>query len=155
MVIRKMLIGDYESVYSLWLNTPGMGMNSVDDSPAGIEKYLLRNPNTCFVAEKDGDIAGVILSGHDGRRGLIYHLAVKASERERGIGTMLLERATDALRNEGIQKVYIIVFKDNKSGNAFWEKRGFVIPEDTLYRAKEIIRIHHRHDNIIKEMAAE
>jgi len=143
MQIRKMLISDYDIVYNLWLNTAGMGMNPVDDSPAGIEKYLRRNPDTCFVAENGDGVIGVILSGHDGRRGLIYHLAVKESERERGIGTKLLDCAMEALRNEGIQKIYIIVFKRNESGNAFWEKRGFTIPEDTLYRAKEITRIQH------------
>ena len=53
MQIRKMLLSDYDSVYDLWLNTPGMGLNTTDDSKEGIEKYLRRNPNTCFVAEKD------------------------------------------------------------------------------------------------------
>jgi len=143
MQIRKMLFSDYLDVYNLWLNTPGMGLNDNDDSEAGIEKYLLRNPGTCFVAEKDSEIIGVILSGHDGRRGLIYHLAVKVSERERGVGNSLLEHAIKALRSEGIAKVYIIVFKNNASGNAFWEKRGFSIPDESLYRAKEIIAIKH------------
>jgi len=35
-----------------------------DDSKEGIAKYLLRNPNTCFLAEDNGKIAGVIMSGH-------------------------------------------------------------------------------------------
>jgi ribosomal protein S18 acetylase RimI-like enzyme len=143
MNIRKMLIGDYENVYNLWLNTPGMGLNSKDDSEAGIGKYLRRNPDTCFVAEKKGELAGVILSGHDGRRGLIYHLAVKVAERERGTGSALLERALQALRAEGISKVYIVVFKNNETGNAFWEKRGFAVPGESIYRAKEIIPIEH------------
>ena len=120
-----------------------MGLNDRDDSEAGIEKYLLRNPDTCFVAEKDNEIIGIVLSGHDGRRGLIYHLAVKVSEREQGVGNTLIERAIEALKNEGIAKVYIIVFRSNETGNAFWEKRGFTIPLETLYRAKEIIPIIH------------
>ena len=143
MQIRKMLLSDYDNVYNLWLNTSGMGLNTTDDSKPGIEKYLLRNPNTCFVAEKDSEIIGVILSGHDGRRGLIYHLAVKVSEREQGVGNILLESATEALRNEGIQKVYIMVFKNNESGHTFWQKRGFTIPDESIYRAKEIVPIEH------------
>jgi len=143
MQIRKMSINDYQDVYDLWENTPGMGLNSVDDTREGIEKYLLRNPNTCFVAEKDNEIIGAILSGHDGRRGLIYHLAVKISEREQGIGNILLESAVDALRKEGIAKVYLTIFKENAVGNAFWEKRGFTIPSETSYRAKEIAEMEH------------
>ena len=143
MQIRKMLFSDYDNVYNLWLNTPGMGLNTIDDSRKGIEKYMIRNPNTCFVAEKDGEIVGVILSGHDGRRGLIYHMAVKASERGQGVGNDLLDHAMGALNNEGITKVYVIIFKNNAAGNAFWEKRGFAIPEESLYRAKEIIPLEH------------
>ena len=143
MHIRKMLLSDYGDVYGLWLDTPGMGLNTTDDSEAGIEKYLKRNPDTCFVAEVDGRIIGVILSGHDGRRGLIYHLAVKVSERELGVGSALLKHALEALKSEGIAKVYIIVFKNNDVGNAFWAKRGFVVPDETLYRAMEILPITH------------
>jgi len=143
MQIRKMRIKDYNSVYRLWLSTPGMGLNDIDDSEAGIKKYLLRNPNTCFVAEKGGEIIGVILSGHDGRRGLIYHLAVNVSEREQGVGNTLLENAIGALKNEGISKVYITIFKNNVTGNAFWDKRGFTIPDETIYRAREITLIKH------------
>ena len=143
MLIRKMLFSDYANVYNLWLNTPGMGLNDVDDSKEGIEKYLRRNPDTCFVAETDSEIIGAILSGHDGRRGLIYHLAVKVSEREHGIGSALLDHALNALKNEGVTKVYITIFKNNTKGNAFWEKRGFTIPDDTIYRAREIIPIEH------------
>lgn len=50
MQICKMTIDDYDEVYELWLNTPGMGLNDMDDSKEGIEKYMKRNPNTCFVA---------------------------------------------------------------------------------------------------------
>ena len=54
MIIRFMTINDYEQVYALWLGTPNMGLNNLDDSKNGIAKYLARNPNTCFIAEKDG-----------------------------------------------------------------------------------------------------
>ncbi len=76
--IRLMRPADYDAVHALWLRTPGMGLNDVDDSREGIAKFLARNPATCFVAEEDGQIAGVILTGHDGRRGYIYHTAVDA-----------------------------------------------------------------------------
>ena len=68
MLIRVMTIEDYNDVYRLWCNTQGMGLNTADDSRAGIEAYLRRNPNTCFVSEVEQEIAGAILAGHDGRR---------------------------------------------------------------------------------------
>ena len=138
MLIRKMRIGDYQKIYDLWTGTPGMGLNDIDDSEEGIEKYLRRNPNTCFVAEQGMEIAGVILSGHDGRRGYIYHTAVRVQERNKGIGVALVDKAIEALRQEGICKVALVVFSKNEIGNALWEKRGFAVREDLQYRNKQI-----------------
>ena len=33
---KVMTMEDYDGVYDLWLNTPGMGINSTDDSRDGI-----------------------------------------------------------------------------------------------------------------------
>ena len=139
MEIRLMNIKDYDEVYNLWLSTPGMGLNTTDDSEKGIEKYLERNPNTCFVAEDNNGIIGVIMSGHDGRRGFIHHTAVKVSERKRRVGSLLVKHAMTALENEAINKVALVVFGKNEVGNAFWEKQGFTCREDLNYRNKSII----------------
>ena len=144
VVIRRMTIEDYDDVYALWLSCKGMGLNDRDDSREGIAKYLRRNPATCFVAEECGEIVGVILTGHDGRRGMIYHLAVREDRRRQGIASRLLEQALTALREEGISKVFLVVFKQNESGNAFWESKGFTLREDLNYRnqaLQEMLRI--------------
>lgn len=141
MTIRTMTITDYEQVYALWLNTPNMGLNNLDDSREGIAKYLARNPNTCFVAEADGKVIGVILSGHDGRRGYIHHTAVAENEQRKGVGTALVDAAMDALRREGINKVALVVFGKNEKGNAFWEKHGFTLRPDLNYRNKAIAEL--------------
>jgi len=138
MEIVKMKIANYKDVYSLWINTPGMGLNTVDDSKKGIGKYLKRNPKTCFIAEEDNKVIGVILSGHDGRRGFIHHTAVDCAYRNKGIGTALVNKAIEALQKEGIHKVGFVVFKNNELGNKFWESIGFKIREDLVYRNKVI-----------------
>lgn len=139
MKIRKMVIGDYEKVYALWLSCTGMGLNETDDSKEGIERYLKRNPETCFVAEKQDEIVGVILAGHDGRRGFIHHTAVSPLHRKEGIGTKLSDEALRALKNEGITKVALVAFKRNQQGNEFWEKHGFQVREDLNYRNKALV----------------
>lgn len=136
--IRTMTINDYDKVYILWINTPGMGLNSTDDSRDGIDKYLRRNPTSCFVAECDGEIIGVIMAGHDGRRGFIHHTAVLPSYRNQGIARLLVENAMSALEKEGINKVALVAFKKNDVGNAFWEKIGFTQRDDFVYRNKNI-----------------
>jgi len=136
--IRTMTIDDYERVYDLWINTPGMGLNSIDDSRGGIEKYLKRNPTSCFVAESDDKIVGVIISGHDGRRGYIYHTAVLQQYRKLGIAKCLVDKAIEALDKEGINKVALVAFNKNEIGNSFWENIGFDERTDLVYRNKNI-----------------
>lgn len=144
MKIRAMNISDYEQIYQLWLSCPGMGLNNLDDSKEGIERFLKRNPETCFVAETDQTIIGVIIVGNDGRRGYIYHAAVNPQYRKQGIARQLVNSAMQALEQCGINKVALVVFEKNENGNAFWEKIGFTVREDLVYRNKaitEMIRI--------------
>lgn len=141
MHIRKMTIKDFDGIYQLWVETPGMGLNALDDSKEGIERYLKRNPDTCFVAEVDKRIVGSILSGHDGRRGFIYHTAVSVSMRKQGIGSALVDASVEALKNKGINKIALVVFSENIEGNVFWEKRGFTVREDLVYRNKALVEL--------------
>ncbi|MBO4920222.1 MAG: GNAT family N-acetyltransferase [Erysipelotrichaceae bacterium] len=136
--IRIMKPEDYEGVYDLWISTPGMGLNTTDESREGIEKYLKRNPSTCFVAEDQGKIVGVIMAGNDGRRGYIYHTAVHPTYRKQGIAKKMVENVLAALDAEGINKVALVAFKRNENGNAFWEKMGFTERTDLTYRNKNI-----------------
>ena len=136
--IRVMTIDDYDGIYDLWLNTPGMALNSVDDSREGIEKYIKRNPTTSFVAEDNSRIIGVIMTGHDGRRGYIYHTSVDTVYRGQGIGRRLVDAAMDALDKEGIKRAALVAFKDNEIGNGFWENIGFFERDDLVYRNKNI-----------------
>ena len=136
--IRPMTIADYDGVYDLWISTPGMGLNTTDDSREGIARYLRRNPTTCFVAEDAGRIVGVIIAGHDGRRGFIYHTAVRPECRKQGIATQLVEHAMAALDQEGIHKAALVVFERNALGNAFWERIGFEERTDLVYRNRSI-----------------
>lgn len=134
MEIRIMKIGDYEEVHQLWASTAGMGMRSLDDSKEGIEKFLKRNPNSNFVAIKNGKIVGVILSGHDGRRGYIYHTAVSNSYRKNGIGKALVNAVIKSMQEEGINKIALVAFSNNILGNSFWESIGFGQRTDLTYR---------------------
>ena len=139
--IRNMKISDYEQVYALWLSCVGMGLNDIDDSRDGIERFLARNPDTCFVAEENGHILGAILAGNDGRRGYIYHTAVSPEHRHKGIAAALVNEAMKALKALGITKTALVVFSKNADGNDFWEKFGFTERTDLVYRNKALTKM--------------
>ncbi len=137
---RKVTAEDYDEIYALWNSTEQSrrALNPVDDSREGIERYLRRNPDTCFAAVKEGKIIGVILTGHDGRRAIIHHLCVHPDFRREGIAARLVSLAEEALKKEGIQKVFGLVFKDNDAANAFWERQGYSVRTNLNYRNKSL-----------------
>ncbi len=133
MEIRVMKPSDYFEAMSLWSGAAGVGI-SPDDSEENIKLYLERNPNTSYVAVENNKIIGAIMAGHDGYRGFIHHTAVLEQYRKCGIGKLLVDNALNAIRNDGINKVVLVVFKNNSGGNAFWQKMGFTTREDLIYR---------------------
>ena len=144
MEIRKMTIQDYEKVYELWMSCKNMGFNDIDDSKEGISRFLERNPNTSFVAIENEKLIGIIIGGHDGRRGYIYHLSVNENYRKNGIGSELVKNCLESFKLEKISKVALLVFKYNEVGNSFWEKQGFILREDINYRnvaLRELVRL--------------
>jgi len=134
MEIKVMTINDYDKVYKLWTNTVGMDMRSLDDSFEGIERLLKRNPTTNYIAQVGNKIIGVILCGHDGRKGYIYHTAVKTDYRDKGVGKTLVDATLEALEKEKINKVALVAFGSNELGNKFWQSLGFDKRDDLIYR---------------------
>ena len=113
----------FEPARALWENTEGVGLSDADDE-VNLLRYLARNPRTSFVAMRGTTLVGTILCGHDGRRGLIHHLAVAAAHRRQGLGRALLSAGLAALHAEGIAKCHLLVFGHNESGLAFWSAAG-------------------------------
>lgn len=142
ITIKSVTIKDYDGLYELWNSTEQSrrAMNPVDDSREGIEKYLKRNPSTCFLAQTNDNkkIVGVILTGHDGRRGMIHHMCVHPEYRRHGIASMLVSKAENALKAEGITKIFGLVFKDNDAANNFWENQGYTLRTNLNYRNKSL-----------------
>jgi len=131
--IREMKIEDYDGLHALWMTINGFGIRSVDDSREGVERFLKRNPQSSVVAVADGRIVGGILCGHDGRRGCLYHVCVEKGFRRRGIGTAMVVKAMNALKEEHVNKVSLIAFTKNDIGNAFWNCIGWTRREDLNY----------------------
>jgi ribosomal protein S18 acetylase RimI-like enzyme len=121
--IRVFRFEDHPQALALWESTDGVGLSSAD-SRENVGRFLRRNPDLSFVATDGNAIVATILCGHDGRRGLIHHLAVASTHRRRGLGRALVARALAALRHESIEKCHLLVFDHNSEGRAFWRGIG-------------------------------
>ena len=79
-----------------------------------------------------------MIGGFDGRRGLIYHLAVDAAFRQHGIGSLLMQEVERRLKAKGCLKCYLLVTVENDSAMHFYEARAWE-RMDTIYTyAKEL-----------------
>jgi len=123
---------DYPVARSLWQNAgPGIQLRRSDE-PEEIQKKLLRDPDLFLVAESSGKMIGTVIGGFDGRRGLIYHLAVDAAFRKQGIGSLLMDEVERRLKAKGCLKCYLLVTADNEAAMRFYEARQWE-RMDTVY----------------------
>jgi len=116
---------DYQQVYQLWESIEKGVQVGRSDSRAEIEKKISRDPDLFLIAESDGSIVGSVIGGFDGRRGLIYHLAVAKGFREQGIGSGLLSEVESRLRAKGCLKSYLMVTPDNEDAAQYYERHGW------------------------------
>jgi ribosomal protein S18 acetylase RimI-like enzyme len=124
---------DYAAVIELW-NHAGPGVHvRRSDAPEEIRKKIERDPDLFLVAEADGKIIGSVIGGFDGRRGLVYHLAVEESYRQQGLGKALMDELETRLKGKGCLKCYLLVTKDNHSAIRFYENSGWEKMDLFLY----------------------
>jgi ribosomal protein S18 acetylase RimI-like enzyme len=123
---------DYSVVRHLWENAGDGIQLRLSDMPEEIQKKLERDPDLFLVAELNEKIVGSVIGGFDGRRGLIYHLAVDPNQREHGIGNLLMTEVEERLREKGCVKSYLLVTIKNEHAMHFYDKRGWS-RMDTVY----------------------
>jgi len=121
---REFNIADYDEAIALWKRVQGLDVAEGDDRTT-IDRFLKRNAGMSRVATADSRIIGAVLCGHDGRRGYIYHLAIDPQYLKRGIGRRLIEECLAGLKRAGLERVNILVAKDNLGGLDFWRRTGW------------------------------
>jgi ribosomal protein S18 acetylase RimI-like enzyme len=137
--IREFRFGsDYGRAVNLWQNMVKGIHVGTSDAPEEIQKKLGRDPDLFLVAEAGEDFIGTVLGGFDGRRGIIYHLAVRSDYQGQGVGSRLMEEVESRLRSKGCIRCYLMVTPDNLEAVRYYEKRGWQLM-DNLPFAKDLV----------------
>jgi ribosomal protein S18 acetylase RimI-like enzyme len=138
--IRQFLFPhDYQQVVDLWSSMERGVRVGRSDSAEEIEKKLQRDPDLFLVAECEDKIVGTVIGGYDGRRGMVYHLAVSDSFRGQGIGTRLMDEVEQRLRQKGCLKSYLLVAEDNHDVDEFYKKHGWQHMDTVHLFGKELL----------------
>ena len=137
-IIRNAVIpDDYLDIIDLW-ETAGSGIQlSSSDSIEEITKKQLRDPELFLVAEENKRITAAVLGGFDGRRGIVYHLAVREEYRDQGLGEGLMIELEKRWKKLGCIRSYLLITPGNLKARQFYENRNWEI-EDLLIMAKDL-----------------
>ncbi|MBG0567636.1 GNAT family N-acetyltransferase [Actinoplanes aureus] len=79
------------------------------------------------VAEHDGRVLGFAAGGiTTAGAGELFTLYLEPGERGRGLGTLLLDRITEQLREQGATEMWVAALAGNELAVPFYRARGFV-----------------------------
>lgn len=135
MEIRDLRRSDGDAVRALW-RACGIRDRPGDDD-ASLAAMASRNPGLCIVGCEGDRIVASALTGFDGRRGWLYHVATHPDLRRRGIASLLVRTIEDRLREMGCRKLNLIVWEGEDEAMAFWTGIGYY-REKTVEFAKEL-----------------
>ena len=138
MKIREFKIDEYPTVRDLW-QAAGLILRPGDDLD-GFKLKLQRDADLFLVAEQDDEIVGSVIGGWDGRRGWIYHLAVKPEHQGKGIGVGLVREVEKRLVAKGAKKVNAQVSKSNERSSQFFKVIGYEAQPDLMMIGKQLTK---------------
>ncbi len=130
---------DYERAVRLWRGAGDGVRVGPSDTPEEIRKKLRRDPDLFLVAEADGQLVGTVIGGFDGRRGLVYHLAVAERFRRQGVASQLMRELESRLREKGCIRCYLIVRLGNDGAMRHYESLGWQRLDDDVLYGKDLV----------------
>lgn len=136
IVTRPFTEVDYPAVMALWQLT---GIPCKPQGRDSKEKILkeIESPGTLFlVAELEGQVIGVVLATHDGRKGWINRLAVQPEHQGRGLASRLLMEAENHLYACGMEIITCLIEDDNSHSMEFFRRKEYVEHRDIIYFSK-------------------
>jgi ribosomal protein S18 acetylase RimI-like enzyme len=132
-----MTLSDYDECFELW-NIKGDAVSRADSTHITLNKILIHNPETCFVAVADNKIIGTIAAEFGGDGAYISHLNVSPEYRRQGIATALVNSAEGKLAELGVRKSRILVFTDNETAKLFWNSRGYTARDEVVFMDRKL-----------------
>ncbi|WP_312015573.1 GNAT family acetyltransferase [Bradyrhizobium liaoningense] len=131
LAIGPIADGDIENVVALWQRC---GLTRPWNDPhADIALARRRDNSTVLVGREGNAILATVMVGHDGHRGWVYYVAVDPDRRARGLGRAIMAAAEDWLREAGIQKLQLLVRRENAQANAFYASLGFAESTSVMF----------------------
>lgn len=138
MNIRNYNNNDYPEVISILKDSDLF--DEVWDSKENLNSIINKNPQSIQVIEEKGKVIGNIFIISYGKKvSYLFRLAVKKEFREKGVGSALIKKAEEIIKQQGATEVGFYVDSKNINLQEYYIKRGFKIsPKSYYYMWKEL-----------------
>ena len=122
---------DVETVIALWQRC---GLTRPWNDPASDIAFARRGVNATVLVGRAADtIVATAMVGHDGHRGWVYYVAVDPEQQKKDFGRTIMMAAEDWLRQQGVEKIMLMVRPDNGQVRAFYDRLGYETQERVIY----------------------
>ena len=134
ITVRTLTLEDYDRWMSVWQRA---GLHSIRpkgrDSRDAFARQLAGGTHTMIGLELSGELIGVVLATHDGRKGWINRLAVLPEYRLQGYAARLVAEAERVLRAQGMTVIAALIEPGNDVSLVLFTKLGYVEPPDGMH----------------------
>lgn len=97
------------------------------DAQEAFEQQMAGGTQTAIGVENEvGELVGVTLATHDGRKGWINRLAVHPDYRRQGVAEALIAAAEETLHAQGMDVIAALIEPENIASLSLFQKTGYV-----------------------------
>jgi GNAT superfamily N-acetyltransferase len=125
-----------EDIHALWERAALPTRPQGRDEPQRLRRVIAAGIEIFFGIYDGGELIGVILATHDGRKGWLNRLAIDPRYRRRGLAVDLICHAEEYLGGEGIQIIGALIEDWNNESLNLFKKCGYLLHEDIHYLSK-------------------
>ncbi len=136
IAIRDLRMEDYPAVRRLWTETGLPFRPQGRDRAEKVRAELAGGRAVFLVAEAGGEVVGVVLGTHDGRKGWINRLAVSPLHQRRGIARSLVREAEARMAALGLDITAALVESHNQNSMDFFRAIGYAPDPEIEYVSK-------------------
>ena len=136
ITIRDLTMEDYEAVQRLWAEAGLPFRPNGRDRRDRVTRELERGTAVFLLAETGGELVGVVLGTHDGRKGWVNRLAVAPAYQRRGIASLLVQEIEARLLGLGLDIVAALIETPNRASIEFFQSIGYVHDPEIEYVSK-------------------
>src|SRR2546421_353928 len=123
--IRRLGTAGYEGICAGWEASGGGYQPTRRESPGRFSRPMGTGLQTVFGAFEDGQLVGVVVATHDGRKGWISRLGVDPAYQRRGIGAVLVRACEDMFHEMGLTIIAALVVHGNEASLNLFKREGF------------------------------